>query len=64
VRETVEERLSHALVNGISAHITATPRKRVSNTRGPSRLIEGPLMDGMNVVGDLFGAGRCFCRRS
>jgi 5-methyltetrahydrofolate--homocysteine methyltransferase len=31
---------------------------------GPLRVIEGPLMDGMNIVGDLFGSGKCFCRRS
>jgi 5-methyltetrahydrofolate--homocysteine methyltransferase len=57
---TVEERLSHALVNGISAHIIAdTEEARLKYAR-PIQVIEGPLMDGMNVVGDLFGAGKMF----
>jgi 5-methyltetrahydrofolate--homocysteine methyltransferase len=56
----VAERLSHALVNGISAHIVAdTEEARLSFPR-PIQVIEGPLMDGMNVVGDLFGAGKMF----
>jgi 5-methyltetrahydrofolate--homocysteine methyltransferase len=57
---TVEERLVHALVNGISAHIIAdTEEARLKYPR-PIEVIEGPLMDGMNVVGDLFGAGKMF----
>src|SRR5262245_11731335 len=57
---SVEERLSHALVNGISTHITAdTEEARLKYPR-PIQVIEGPLMDGMNVVGDLFGAGKMF----
>jgi 5-methyltetrahydrofolate--homocysteine methyltransferase len=57
---TVEERLSHALVNGISTHITAdTEEARLKSPR-PIQVIEGPLMDGMNVVGELFGAGKMF----
>ncbi len=56
----VRERLSHALVHGIDAYIEAdTEEARVSSTR-PLDVIEGPLMDGMNVVGDLFGAGKMF----
>jgi 5-methyltetrahydrofolate--homocysteine methyltransferase len=56
----VEERLSHALVNGISTHIVAdTEEARLKHPR-PIQVIEGPLMDGMNVVGDLFGAGKMF----
>jgi 5-methyltetrahydrofolate--homocysteine methyltransferase len=57
---TVEERLVHALVNGISAHIVAdTEEARLKYAR-PIEVIEGPLMDGMNVVGDLFAAGKMF----
>jgi len=56
----VEERLTHALVNGISAHIVAdTEEARLKRPR-PIEVIEGPLMDGMNVVGDLFAAGKMF----
>ena len=57
---TVEERLAHALVNGISTHILAdTEEARLKYPR-PIQVIEGPLMDGMNIVGDLFGAGKMF----
>ena len=57
---TVEERLSHALVKGIDAYIDAdTEEARVKLGR-PLAVIEGPLMDGMSVVGDLFGAGKMF----
>ncbi|NUS39062.1 MAG: methionine synthase [Lysobacter sp.] len=56
----VRERLSHALVHGIDAFIEAdTEEARLQATR-PLDVIEGPLMDGMNVVGDLFGAGKMF----
>jgi 5-methyltetrahydrofolate--homocysteine methyltransferase len=56
----VGERLAHALVNGIAAHIVAdTEEARLAFPR-PIQVIEGPLMDGMNVVGDLFGAGKMF----
>ncbi|HYL89376.1 MAG TPA: methionine synthase, partial [Burkholderiales bacterium] len=58
--QSVEQRLSHALVNGISSHIIAdTEEARLKYPR-PIQVIEGPLMDGMNVVGDLFGAGKMF----
>jgi 5-methyltetrahydrofolate--homocysteine methyltransferase len=57
---TVEERLSHALVKGIDAFIEIdTEEARVKLGR-PLLVIEGPLMDGMGVVGDLFGAGKMF----
>jgi 5-methyltetrahydrofolate--homocysteine methyltransferase len=57
---TVEERLSHALVRGITTYIIDdTEEARLKYPR-PIRVIEGPLMDGMNVVGDLFGAGKMF----
>ncbi|WP_374606516.1 methionine synthase [Thermomonas sp.] len=56
----VRERLSHSLVHGIDAWIEAdTEDARLQSAR-PLDVIEGPLMDGMNVVGDLFGAGKMF----
>jgi 5-methyltetrahydrofolate--homocysteine methyltransferase len=56
----VQERLSHALVHGIDQYVeTDTEEARQLSTR-PLDVIEGPLMDGMNVVGDLFGAGKMF----
>ena len=56
----VEERLKHALINGITEHIdTDTEEARLKYPR-PLDVIEGPLMAGMNVVGDLFGAGKMF----
>ena len=56
----VRDRLSHALVHGIDQYIeTDTEEARAQSTR-PLDVIEGPLMSGMNVVGDLFGAGRMF----
>ena len=57
---SVEQRLSHALVNGISAHIVADTEEARRKYPRPIEVIEGPLMDGMNVVGDLFGAGKMF----
>src|SRR6218665_1580519 len=57
---SVEERLSHSLVNGITDYIDAdTEEARVKYPR-PLDVIEGPLMAGMNVVGDLFGSGKMF----
>ncbi len=58
--ETVEERLSHALVAGIVDYLE--PDLEEARTKYPSALsiIEGPLMDGMNIVGNLFGAGKMF----
>ena len=56
----VEKRLEHALVKGITAFIDVdTEEARLKSTR-PLDVIEGPLMDGMNVVGDLFGSGKMF----
>src|SRR5574339_598038 len=56
----VEERLKHALVNGITDYIDIdTEEARVKYPK-PLDVIEGPLMDGMNVVGDLFGSGKMF----
>lgn len=57
---SVEERLKHSLVNGITDYIdTDTEEARLKYPK-PLDVIEGPLMDGMNVVGDLFGAGKMF----
>ncbi len=57
---TVGERLSHALVHGITEHIDADTDEARTTLGRPLDVIEGPLMDGMNVVGDLFGAGKMF----
>ena len=60
----VEKRLEHALVKGIDAHIVddTEEMRAATDARGgrPIEVIEGPLMDGMNVVGDLFGSGKMF----
>jgi len=56
----VNERLSHALVKGIDEFIDTDTEEARLNTDRPLDVIEGPLMDGMNVVGDLFGAGKMF----
>ncbi len=58
--ERVEKRLSHALVKGIDTWIEADTEEARQQFDRPLQVIEGPLMDGMNVVGDLFGAGRMF----
>ncbi len=58
--ESVESRLSHALVKGIIEFIEADTEEARAKYNSPLRVIEGPLMDGMNVVGDLFGAGKMF----
>ena len=57
---TVEERLSHALVKGIDAFIDIDTEEARAKLGRPLSVIEGPLMDGMSVVGDLFGAGKMF----
>ena len=57
---TVEERLIHALVNGIATHAVEDAEEARKKFAQPIEVIEGPLMDGMNVVGDLFGSGRMF----
>ncbi len=57
---TVEERLSHALVKGIDTFIDADTEEARQKLGRPLAVIEGPLMDGMSVVGDLFGAGKMF----
>ena len=57
---SVEERLKHALVNGITDFIDADTEEARQAYPRPLNVIEGPLMDGMSVVGDLFGAGKMF----
>ena len=57
---SVEERLKHALVNGITEYIDADTEEARAQAERPLHVIEGPLMAGMNVVGDLFGAGKMF----
>jgi 5-methyltetrahydrofolate--homocysteine methyltransferase len=56
----VEERLSHALVKGITDFIDQDVEEARAKYGKPLAVIEGPLMDGMNVVGDLFGSGKMF----
>jgi 5-methyltetrahydrofolate--homocysteine methyltransferase len=57
---TVEERLSHALVKGIDTYIDGDTEEARQKYGRPLNVIEGPLMAGMSVVGDLFGAGKMF----
>lgn len=59
-RGSVEERLKHALVNGITDYIDGDTEEARQKYPKPLDVIEGPLMDGMNVVGDLFGSGKMF----
>jgi 5-methyltetrahydrofolate--homocysteine methyltransferase len=56
----VAERLKHALIKGIAEYIEQDAAEAGQELGEPLRVIEGPLMDGMNVVGDLFGAGKMF----
>lgn len=56
----VEKRLEHALVKGITEFIDADTEEALEKLKRPIHVIEGPLMSGMNVVGDLFGAGKMF----
>ncbi len=56
----VKERLAHALVHGINEFIVADTEEARLQAERPLHVIEGPLMDGMSIVGDLFGAGKMF----
>jgi 5-methyltetrahydrofolate--homocysteine methyltransferase len=56
----VEKRLCHALVHGITDFIEADVEEARRESKRPLDVIEGPLMDGMNIVGDLFGSGKMF----
>jgi 5-methyltetrahydrofolate--homocysteine methyltransferase len=57
---TLEERLKHSLVKGITEYIDIDINECIQKYPRPIEIIEGPLMDGMNVVGDLFGEGKMF----
>ncbi|HEX7403916.1 MAG TPA: methionine synthase, partial [Usitatibacter sp.] len=57
---TVQERLVHALVRGVTQHVIEDTEEARLQYERPLQVIEGPLMDGMNVVGDLFGSGKMF----
>ncbi len=57
---SVEERLKHSLINGITDYIETDTEEARKKYPRPLDVIEGPLMDGMNVVGDLFGSGKMF----
>jgi 5-methyltetrahydrofolate--homocysteine methyltransferase len=59
-KEPVEKRLAHALVKGIVDFIDQDAEEARQKSKRPLDVIEGPLMDGMNIVGDLFGAGKMF----
>ncbi|WP_417833069.1 methionine synthase [Thalassospira xiamenensis] len=59
-KKPVNERLAHALVNGIAEFVEEDTEEARQQADKPLHVIEGPLMDGMNVVGDLFGAGKMF----
>ena len=59
-KQSVEERLKHALVKGIVDHIDVDTEEARQKCRRPLDVIEGPLMAGMSVVGDLFGSGKMF----
>ena len=58
--QPVDKRIAHALVNGITDYIEADTEEARLAAERPLHVIEGPLMDGMNIVGDLFGAGKMF----
>ncbi|GEO09301.1 methionine synthase [Segetibacter aerophilus] len=58
--DPVEKRLAHSLVNGITDYVEADTEEARQKYPKPLDVIEGPLMDGMNIVGDLFGAGKMF----
>jgi 5-methyltetrahydrofolate--homocysteine methyltransferase len=59
-KTSVEKRLTHALVQGIIEYIDEDTEEARQKYQNPLKIIEGPLMDGMNVVGDLFGSGKMF----
>ncbi len=58
--ESIQKRLAHALVNGITDYIDTDVEEARQAYGKPLEVIEGPLMDGMNIVGDLFGSGKMF----
>ena len=56
----ITKRLEHALINGISQYVDKDVEEARQQAEKPLHIIEGPLMDGMNIIGDLFGAGKMF----
>ena len=58
--ESVQERLKHGMVKGIADFIEEDVEEARKSYSRSLDIIEGPLMDGMNIVGDLFGQGKCF----
>jgi len=58
--ESLENRINHALIKGVDSFIEADVEEARLQADEPIEVIEGPLMDGMNIVGDLFGAGKMF----
>ena len=58
--KSCQERLSHALINGITEFIDKDVEEARQMAKAPLEVIEGPLMSGMNIVGDLFGSGKMF----
>ena len=58
--QSVEERVKYSLINGINEFIENDTEELRNKLKKPLEIIEGPLMDGMNIVGDLFGAGKMF----
>ena len=59
-KDTLEKKIEYALVNGINEFIVSDTENLRKVYKSPLEIIEGPLMDGMNVVGDLFGSGKMF----
>ena len=59
-RTALEKKIEYALVNGINEFIESDTESLRKTNKSPLEIIEGPLMDGMNVVGDLFGSGKMF----
>lgn len=59
-QQHVNKRLEHALIKGLTEFIDEDVEEARKLVNRPIEVIEGPLMDGMNVVGDLFGEGKCF----
>ena len=60
----MQERLKHALVKGIGDFLEEDLAEALPQYEKAVDVIEGPLMEGMNYVGELFGAGKMFCRKS
>ncbi len=59
-KQPVEERIKHALIKGVAEYIIEDTEEARKNYKRPLEVIEGPLMDGMNIIGDLFGSGKMF----